>query len=307
MNDVAPRVAAEAATSVPEAPRSLWSDAWLTLRHNRAAMTAAIVLGVLVLLVLVGPSLSDYRYDKPNWDEIAVPPSLSGGLAGGHLFGTDSLGRDLFTRTLMGGRMSLLVGIVSTLVSLLIGIAWGATAGFLGGRVDRVMMRIVDILYALPFMFLVILLMVLFGRNILLIFVAIGAINWLDMARIVRGQTLGLKQREFIEAARVSGVKTGAIILRHIVPNLLGVVVIYVTLTIPQVILVESFLSFLGLGVQEPMTSWGVMVSDGALDMENAPWMLLFPAVFLAVTLFCFNYLGDGLRDALDPRDRSGR
>jgi len=266
-------------------------------------MAAAVILGALVLLVLVGPSLSDYRYDKPNWDQIAVPPSL----AGGHPFGTDSLGRDLFSRTLMGGRMSLLVGIVSTLVSLIIGIAYGATAGFLGGRVDRVMMRIVDILYALPFMFLVILLMVLFGRNILLIFVAIGAINWLDMARIVRGQTLGLKQREFIEAARVSGVKPGRIILRHIVPNLLGVVVIYVTLTIPQVILVESFLSFLGLGVQEPMTSWGVMVSDGALDMENAPWMLLFPAVFLAITLFCFNYLGDGLRDALDPRDRSGR
>jgi oligopeptide transport system permease protein len=266
-------------------------------------MTAAVILGLLVLLVLVGPSLSDYRFDKPNWDEIAVPPSLMGG----HLFGTDSLGRDLFTRTLMGGRMSLLVGIVSTLVSLIIGIAYGATAGFLGGRTDRIMMRIVDILYALPFMFLVILLMVLFGRNILLIFVAIGAINWLDMARIVRGQTLGLKQREFIEAARVSGVKPGRIILRHIVPNLLGVVVIYVTLTIPQVILVESFLSFLGLGVQEPMTSWGVMVSDGALDMENAPWMLVFPATFLAVTLFCFNYLGDGLRDALDPRDRSAR
>ncbi len=290
-------------TSTPEAPRSLWSDAWSTLRQNRAAMAAAVILGALVLLVLVGPSLSDYRYDKPNWDQIAVPPSL----AGGHPFGTDSLGRDLFSRTLMGGRMSLLVGIVSTLVSLIIGIAYGATAGFLGGRVDRVMMRIVDILYALPFMFLVILLMVLFGRNILLIFVAIGAINWLDMARIVRGQTLGLKQREFIEAARVSGVKPGRIIRRHIVPNLLGVVVIYVTLTIPQVILVESFLSFLGLGVQEPMTSWGVMVSDGALDMESAPWMLLFPAVFLAITLFCFNYLGDGLRDALDPRDRSGR
>jgi oligopeptide transport system permease protein len=291
------------ATAIPEAPRSLWSDAWSTLRQNRAAMTAAVILGLLVLLVLVGPSLSDYRFDKPNWDEIAVPPSLMGG----HLFGTDSLGRDLFTRTLMGGRMSLLVGIVSTLVSLIIGIAYGATAGFLGGRTDRIMMRIVDILYALPFMFLVILLMVLFGRNILLIFVAIGAINWLDMARIVRGQTLGLKQREFIEAARVSGVKPGRIILRHIVPNLLGVVVIYVTLTIPQVILVESFLSFLGLGVQEPMTSWGVMVSDGALDMENAPWMLVFPATFLAVTLFCFNYLGDGLRDALDPRDRSAR
>ena len=291
------------AASSLEGPRSLWSDAWSTLRQNRAAMAAALVLGVVVLLVLFGPSQSAWRFDKPNWDEIAVPPSL----AGGHLFGTDSLGRDLFARTLMGGRMSLLVGIVSTLVSLIIGIAYGATAGFLGGRTDRVMMRIVDILYALPFMFLVILLMVLFGRNIVLIFVAIGAINWLDMARIVRGQTLGLKQREFIEAARVSGVRSGRIILRHIVPNLLGVVVIYVTLTIPQVILVESFLSFLGLGVQEPMTSWGVMVSDGALDMENAPWMLIFPAVFLAITLFCFNYLGDGLRDALDPRDRSGR
>ncbi|MEQ1801550.1 MAG: ABC transporter permease subunit [Gammaproteobacteria bacterium] len=294
--------AALAATTPPEAPRSLWSDAWQTLRHNRAAMTAVILLGILVVLVLVGPSLTGYRFDKPNWDEIAVPP-----LTGGHFFGTDSLGRDLFTRTLIGGRLSLLIGVVSTLVSLVIGIAWGATAGFLGGRVDRVMMRIVDILYALPFMFLVILLMVLFGRNILLIFVAIGAINWLDMARIVRGQTLGLKQREFIEAARVSGVRPGRIILKHIVPNLLGVVVIYVTLTIPQVILVESFLSFLGLGVQEPMTSWGVMVSDGALEMENAPWMLVFPAAFLAVTLFCFNYLGDGLRDALDPRDRSGR
>ena len=314
MTDVAPRVAPNGvptapvgaplgALAVPEAPRSLWSDAWSTLRQNRAAMAAAVILGALVLLVLVGPSLSDHRYDKPNWDEIAVPPSLTGA----HLFGTDSLGRDLFTRTLMGGRLSLLVGVVSTLVSMLIGIAWGATAGFLGGRADRLMMRIVDILYALPFMFLVILLMVLFGRNILLIFVAIGACNWLDMARIVRGQTLGLKQREFIEAARVSGVKPGRIILRHIVPNLLGVVVIYVTLTIPQVILVESFLSFLGLGVQEPQTSWGVMVSDGALDMENAPWMLVFPAAFLAVTLFCFNYLGDGLRDALDPRDRSGR
>jgi oligopeptide transport system permease protein len=269
-------------------------------------MTAAVVLGLLVVLVVLGPVVSAYDYAKPNWDEIAVPP-LTAGEAGFHLFGTDSLGRDLFTRTLMGGRLSLLIGIVSTLVSLIIGIAWGATAGFIGGRVDRVMMRIVDILYALPFMFLVILLMVLFGRNILLIFVAIGAINWLDMARIVRGQTLGLKQREFIEAARVSGVKPGRIILRHIVPNLLGVVVIYVTLTIPQVILVESFLSFLGLGVQEPMTSWGVMVSDGAMEMENAPWMLVFPAAFLAVTLFCFNYLGDGLRDALDPRDRSGR
>ena len=281
-----------AVTPAVEAPRSLWSDAGYALRRNRAAMTAAVVLGVLALLVVFGPALSPYSFDKPDWDHIAMPPTL----ADGHLFGTDALGRDLLSRTLQGGRMSLLVGLVSTIVSLVIGIAWGATAGFIGGRTDRIMMRIVDILYALPFMFLVILLMVLFGRQIVLIFVAIGAINWLDMARIVR---------EFIEAARVSGVRTGYIILRHIVPNLLGVVVIYVTLTIPQVILVESFLSFLGLGVQEPMTSWGALVSEGAQEMENAPWMLVFPSLFLALTLFCFNFLGDGLRDALDPRDRS--
>lgn len=284
-----------------EAPRSLWSDAGHALRRNRAAMTAAFVLGLLALLVVFGPALSPWQFDKPDWEHIAMPPTL----ADGHLFGTDALGRDLLSRTLQGGRMSLLVGLVSTIVSLVIGIAWGATAGFIGGRTDRIMMRIVDILYALPFMFLVILLMVLFGRQIVLIFVAIGAINWLDMARIVRGQTLGLKQREFVEAARVSGVGTARIILRHIVPNLLGVVVIYVTLTIPQVILVESFLSFLGLGVQEPMTSWGALVSEGAQEMENAPWMLVFPSLFLALTLFCFNFLGDGLRDALDPRDRS--
>lgn len=285
------------------APRSLWSDAAHALRGNRAAMVAAMVLGVVVLAVAVGPAVLPYAYDKPDWDAIATPPSL----ASHHLFGTDALGRDLLARTLAGGRISLLVGLVSTLVSLLIGIAWGATAGFVGGRTDRLMMRIVDILYALPFMFLVILLMVLFGRQILLMFVAIGAINWLDMARIVRGQALGLRQREFIEAARVAGVGTGPIIRRHIVPNLLGVVVVYVTLTIPQVILVESFLSFLGLGVQEPMTSWGALVNEGAQEMEMAPWMLLFPSLFLAATLFCFNFLGDGLRDALDPRDRSGR
>jgi oligopeptide transport system permease protein len=207
-------------------------------------------------------------------------------------------------RTLYGGRISLMVGVVATLVSLLIGISWGATAGYLGGRVDHVMMRIVDILYAMPFMFFVILLMVFFGRNIILIFVAIGAINWLDMARIVRGQTLSLKHKEFVEAAEAQGVATFNIIRRHIVPNLLGVVVVYVTLTIPQVILVESFLSFLGLGVQEPMTSWGALVNEGAQEMGTAPWMLIFPGVFLAMTLFCFNFVGDGLRDALDPKDR---
>jgi oligopeptide transport system permease protein len=280
--------------------RSLWFDAWVVLRRNRAAIASFIILAALTMIVVFVPLLIPYSIDATDWDNISVAPSLQGG----HLFGTDGLGRDLFVRTLEGGRISLLVGIVATFVSLLIGVSYGAVSGYLGGRVDQVMMRIVDILYALPFMFLVILLMVFFGRNIVLIFVAIGAINWLDMARIVRGQTLSLKNREFIEAARAGGVTTARIIRRHIVPNLLGVVAIYVTLTIPQVILVESFLSFLGLGVQEPMTSWGALVNEGAQEMENAPWMLLFPASFLTITLFCFNFLGDGLRDALDPRDR---
>jgi oligopeptide transport system permease protein len=197
-----------------------------------------------------------------------------------------------------------MVGIVATGVALLIGVTYGSIAGYVGGKVDEVMMRIVDVIYSLPFMFFVILLMVVFGKNILLIFVAIGAVEWLTMARIVRGQTLSLKRREFIEAARASGVSDMQIILTHIVPNVLGPVIVYVTLTIPQVILAESFLSFLGLGVQEPMTSWGVLIADGAAQMEVAPWMLLFPGAFLGVTLFCFNFIGDGLRDALDPRDR---
>ncbi|HHC72224.1 MAG TPA: oligopeptide ABC transporter permease OppC [Thiotrichales bacterium] len=280
--------------------RSLWQDAWLRLKRNRAAMVSAMILGVITLLVIFAPFLSPYEYDGADWDNISIPPSIETG----HIFGTDMVGRDLFVRTLYGGRVSLMVGVVATLVSLLIGITYGAIAGYLGGRVDNIMMRIVDILYAMPFMFFVILLMVLFGRNIVLIFVAIGAINWLDMARIVRGQTLSLKHKEFIEAAEACGVGTLTIIRRHIVPNLLGVVVVYVTLTIPQVILVESFLSFLGLGVQEPATSWGALVNEGAADMEVAPWSLIFPALFLATTLFCFNFIGDGLRDALDPKDR---
>jgi oligopeptide transport system permease protein len=287
----------------PAGGRSLWSDAWQVLRRNRAAMTALIILISMMVMVIIAPFLSPYSFDYTDWDRISVAPSI----AEGHPFGTDALGRDLFVRTLYGGRISLMVGFVATLVSLVIGISYGAIAGYLGGRVDQIMMRIVDILYALPFMFLVILLMVFFGRNIVLIFVAIGAINWLDMARIVRGQTLSLKTREFIEAARAGGVSTPRIIRRHIVPNLLGVVAIYVTLTIPQVILVESFLSFLGLGVQEPMTSWGALVNEGAREMESAPWTLIFPSLFLAVTLFCFNFIGDGMRDALDPRDRSGQ
>jgi oligopeptide transport system permease protein len=288
------------ATDTPLHGRSLWADAWRTLKGNRAAMVGGSVIVAIAALVIVGPAFSPYAFDFTDWGNASIGPSWSTG----HFFGTDTLGRDLFVRTLYGGRISLLVGIVATAVSLLIGVAYGAVAGYSGGRIDAVMMRIVDILYALPFMFFVILLMVFFGRNILLIFVAIGAINWLDMARIVRGQTLSLKHREFVEAAEAQGVGAMAIIRRHVVPNLLGVVAVYVTLTIPQVILVESFLSFLGLGVQEPMTSWGALVHEGAEELESAPWMLIFPAVFLAATLFCFNFVGDGMRDALDPKDR---
>lgn len=272
----------------------------LRLWQDRAAAVSLVVLGLIVLACALGPLFTPHAGEALDFERIAAPPDL----ASGHWFGTDNVGRDLLARTLEGGRLSLLVGLVATLVSGLIGVAWGAVAGYFGGRLDAVMMRAVDILYALPFMFLVILLMVLFGRHLALIFVAIGAINWLDMARIVRGQTLALKQREFVDAARLAGLPPLAIVRRHIVPNLLGVVAVYATLTVPQVILVESFLSFLGLGVQEPATSWGVLVNDGAADMEAAPWALLFPAGFLAVTLFCFNFIGDGLRDALDPRSR---
>lgn len=285
----------------PVAGRSLWQDAWRRLRRHTLAIAALLILSAIVLLVLLGPWLSPWPYDYIDFDgSWGAAPSI----AGSHWFGTDSLGRDLFVRTLYGGRISLMVGVVATLVSLVIGVSWGAIAGYFGGRLDNVMMRIVDILYAMPFMFFVILLMVLFGRHLILMFVAIGAVNWLDMARIVRGQTLSLRRREFIDAAIVSGTSPFQIIRRHIVPNVLGVVVVYITLTIPQVILVESFLSFLGLGVQEPATSWGALVNDGARDMQSTPWALIFPAGFLATTLFCFNFIGDGLRDALDPKDR---
>jgi oligopeptide transport system permease protein len=293
-----PFAAAMAAEDVPG--RSLWFDAWHRLLKNRAAVVSGVIMAVLVLLVVFGPMLLPWEADFTDWDHTATPPNF----ATGHWFGTDAVGRDILVRTLEGGRISLLVGLVATLVSLAIGVTYGAVAGYYGGMTDRVMMRGVDIVYALPFMFFVILLMVVFGRHIVLIFVAIGAVNWLDMARIVRGQTLSLKNMEFVEAARACGVDHQAIIRRHIIPNLLGVVMVYVTLTIPQVILVESFLSFLGLGVQEPMSSWGALVNDGAQDMESAPWTLIFPAVFLTVTLYCFNYIGDGMRDALDPKDR---
>ncbi len=274
------------------------SSPWQVLLANRAAAVSATILILLTLVVIVGPWLSPHDATSINLDNVYAPPSL----ASGHWFGTDGLGRDLLVRTLKGGQISLLVGLVATVVSIVLGLAWGATAGYLGGRIDNLMMRVVDVLYAIPFMFFVILLMVLFGRNFFLIFVAIGAINWLDTARIVRGQTLSLKQQAYVEAARVSGVPTVSIIVRHIVPNLAGIVAVYATLTVPQVILIESFLSFLGLGVQPPMTSWGGMVNEGVLVMEESPWNLLFPGALLAITLFCCNFLGDGMRDAFDPR-----
>jgi oligopeptide transport system permease protein len=279
--------------------RSLWDDARRRLFRNKAAVASMIVLGLLMLCALVGPLLTPYAYDEINKNDVWLGP-----LTGDHLIGTDSLGRDLLARLFTGLGVSLAIGAVATTVSLVIGVAWGATAGYLGGVVDEVMMRIVDVLYSLPYIFFVIILMVTFGSNFILLFIAIGAVEWLTMARIVRGQTLSLKQKEFIEAARAAGLTRGAIIARHIVPNLLGPVVVYVTLTIPGVILAESFLSFLGLGVQPPMASLGTLINNGAQDMELAPWLLIFPSLTMVVTLMCFNFIGDGLRDAIDPKDR---
>lgn len=279
--------------------RSLWDDARRRLMRNRAAVAGMVVLAILTLAAVVGPYLIPYAYDAVDKQDVWVPP-----LTHGHLLGTDALGRDLLARLLMGLRVSLAIGLVATLVSLVIGVAWGAVAGYVGGRVDETMMRIVDVLYSLPFIFFVILLMVTFGSNLILIFVAIGAVEWLTMSRIVRGQTLTLKHKEFVEAARAAGLTSGQIIVRHIVPNLLGPVVVYVTLTIPAVILAESFLSFLGLGVQPPMASLGSLIAGGASDMELAPWLLIFPSMVMVVTLMGFNFIGDGLRDAIDPKDR---
>ena len=290
--------------------RSLWVDARRRLFRNKAAVVSMIILGSITLLAVFAPWLSPYAFDEIDFSLIQCAPAWWPGefvlcrADGAHWFGMDSVGRDLFVRTLYGARVSLAVGLVATCVSLLIGVLYGATAGFLGNRVDNLMMRFVDILYSLPFIFFVIILMVIFDRNFILLFVAIGAVEWLTMARIVRGQTLSVKQKEFIEAARASGVGGFGIITRHIIPNVIGPVIVYVTLTIPAVILAESFLSFLGLGIREPMTSWGVLIAEGANALETAPWTLIFPAGFMAVTLFCFNFIGDGLRDALDPKDR---
>jgi oligopeptide transport system permease protein len=290
--------------------RSLWIDARRRLFRNKAAVVSIALLSLVAVLAVFGPFISPYTYDQTNYDIVSCAPDwwpsthVLCNAGGAHWFGTDNLGRDLFVRVLYGARVSLTVGLVATLVSLMIGVAYGAIAGFLGGMLDELMMRFVDVLYSLPYIFLVIILMVIFNRNFYLLFIAIGAVEWLTMARIVRGQTLSIKQKEFIEAARAAGVNSFTIIRRHVVPNVLGPVVVYVTLTVPTAILAESFLSFLGLGIQEPLTSWGVLISDGAAQMETSPWMLIFPAMFMVVTLFSFNFIGDGLRDALDPKDR---
>jgi oligopeptide transport system permease protein len=275
---------------------SLWRDAWSRLRKNRMAVLGACVILVLTVSCFVGPFFLTYSYEEQDLKLGASSPS------GRHWLGTDTLGRDLLSRTLYGGRISLLVGICATAVSLTIGVVYGALAGFFGGKLDAVMMRIVDIMYALPFTIFVILLMVFFGRNFVLLFVAIGAVEWLTMARIVRGQMMSVKKLEFIEAAFALGLSRRRIIFRHMLPNVLGPIIVYATLTVPMVMLLEAFLSFLGLGVQPPMSSWGVLIKEGADVMEEYPWLLVFPGAALAFTLFSLNFLGDGLRDALDVR-----
>ena len=275
---------------------SLWQDAWHRLAKNKLAVFGGSVLIVLAVACIVGPWLSPYGYEENNLNNTFSPPSWA------HWLGTDQLGRDLLVRLLVGGRISIGVGLCATFVALTIGVVYGAVAGFFGGKIDSLLMRIVDIMYALSFTIFVILLMVFFGRDIWLLFLAIGAVEWLTMARIVRGQIMSLKKMEFIEAARSIGLGKRRIIFRHMIPNILGPIIVYTTLTIPAVMLLEAFLSFLGLGVQPPLSSWGVLIKDGAEKMEEYPWLLMFPGVVFSLTLFSLNFLGDGLRDALDVR-----
>lgn len=278
--------------------RSLGQDAWERLRHNSMARIGGILFLLIALLCLIGPSLSPYSYETTDLATGAQSPSK------GHWFGTDDLGRDLLVRTLIGGRISIGVGFAATAVALFIGVTYGMLAGYIGGRTEGAMMRLVDALYALPFTIMVILLTVLFeNKSIFLIFMAIGAVEWLTMARIVRGQTRGLRKQAFVDAARVGGVPHNRILTRHILPNILGPVIVYTTLTIPAVILLESVISFLGLGVQPPMSSWGVLIHAGAQKIDVYPWQLIFPAIFFSITIFSLNFIGDGIRDALDPRD----
>lgn len=275
---------------------SLWHDALVRLRRNRLAVAGMFILCALVLLSILTPWIAPYGYEEQDLALGVSAPSVK------HWFGTDELGRDLFTRVLYGGRISLMVGFAATGVSLFVGVLYGAIAGYLGGRADAMMMRFVDILYSLPFVIFVIILTVFFGRNIVLLFMAIGAVEWLTMARIVRGQVMSLRQKEFIEATTVMGLPRHRVLLWHLIPNALGPIIVYSTLTVPRVMLLEAFLSYLGLGVQPPMSSWGLLINEGVQFMETRPWLLIFPSIALSLTLFSLNFLGDGLRDALDVR-----
>ena len=292
--------------SDPAGGRSLWQDARARFFRNRAAVASLAVLGLVAVFAALGDVVTPWTNEQIDWSVLgSVAEKGAPSLANGHYFGVDELGRDLFARTVQGTRISLAVGIVGALISVVVGTLYGATAGYFGGRIDGAMMRVVDVLMAIPYMFVLILLMVVFSRSILMLFIGIGLISWLDMARIARGQTLSLKNREFVEAAVAIGVRPRRIIFRHIVPNLLGVVIVYATLLVPSMIVYESFISFLGLGVQEPATSWGALINAGAGQMQYGTlWQLLFPLFFFVVTLFSFFFLGDGLRDALDPKDR---
>ena len=275
---------------------SLWMDGWIRLKKNTLAIVSLAILILFCVVALLTPVIAPYGYEEQDLLLGAAGPSLA------HPLGTDIFGRDMLTRIMYGSRISLAVGFLASSVAVFIGVFWGAIAGYSGGRIDAAMMRLVDILYALPFMIFIVLLMVVFGRNILLLFLAIGAVEWLTMARIVRGQVLALKQQQFIEAALSLGLSHWTIIRRHLIPNILSPVIVYATLTIPSVMLLEAFLSFLGLGIQPPESSWGLLISYGVETMEEYPWLILFPGLFLSITLFALNFLGDGLRDALDPR-----
>lgn len=286
--------------------RSLWQDARHRFFKNKAAMVSLIVLTLIVIFSITGSSLSPWDYEEIDWEVMGDVQQLGKpSLESGHYFGTDALGRDLYSRVIQGTQISLMVGLIGSFIAVIVGTLYGATAGYLGGRIDSAMMRTVDILMAIPFMFVLILLMVMFGRSIYMIFIGIGLLSWLEMSRIIRGQTLSLKNKEFIEAAVATGVKPLKIITRHIVPNVLGIVVVYATLLVPGMIMTESFISFLGLGVQEPQTSWGALINEGAKTIQyDTLWQLLFPLSFFIVTLLSFFFIGDGLRDALDPKDR---
>jgi len=300
MSDAAFELIHESEHGATAGGRSKLKDGFARMRRNRMAMVGLVVLALIVLACVFGPFVLPFDPTASDFDSISIPPSLMGP----HVFGTDDLGRDLLARVLEGGRTSLLIGVLATIVAIVIGISYGAVAGFFGGAVDTVMMRIVDVLYSLPFLFFVIMLTMVLGRGMESILIAIGALLWLTIAVIVRGQTLSLKHKEFIEAARAGGMKPFSIVRQHIIPNTIGPVIVYASLLVPEVILGESFLSYLGLGVQEPQSSWGTLIDAGAQAMDTAPWQLIVPGLFLAATLFSLNFIADGLRDAFDPKDR---